>query len=293
MRSLVRRRKKAAADPAPSRLAWRLQRLRLTPAFLFFMRTGLPLSVVLAGGAWYFSDVARIEAVREALREARASFESRPEFMVHLLAIDGAGDRLAEEIRAVVPLNLPTSSFDLDLVDIRERVKALDPVESASVRIRPGGVLHLEVTPRVPVVIWRNRKGLALLDRTGAFVRLLPVRDERPELPVVAGEQANRHVEEALALNAAAAPLGARLHGFERIGARRWDVVLDRDQRLLLPEQGAVEALERVIALDAVQDILSRDVRRVDLRLQERPTVQMSEFAAGQWWLLQSTGQDR
>lgn len=293
MRSLVLARKKAASDPAPSRLAWRLQRLMLTPAFLHFMRVGLPLSAVLAAGAWYFSEPSRIETIKEAALAARENFESRPEFMVHLLAIDGADDRLAEEIRAALPLNLPVSSFDLDLVSIREKVKTLDPVGTASVRIKPGGILHLEVTPRVPVVIWRNRQGLALLDRTGAFVRALPTRDAHPDLPVVAGEQANRHVEEALALNAAAVPLNDRLHGFERIGARRWDVVLDRGQRLLLPEQGAVEALERVIALDAVQDILSRDVRRVDMRLGARPTVQMSEFATEQWWLLQSAGQKK
>ena len=40
-----------------------------------------------------------------------------------------------------------------------------------------------------------------------------------------------------------------RLRGFERIGARRWDVVLDRGQRIMLPEQGAERMLEQVIAM--------------------------------------------
>jgi cell division protein FtsQ len=76
------------------------------------------------------------------------------------------------------------------------------------------------------------------------------------------------------------------------MGDRRWDVVLDRDQRILLPEVGAVAALERVIALEGAQEVLTRDVVRVDMRLRRRPTIQMSEEATQQWWQVkQVTGQ--
>ena len=78
--------------------------------------------------------------------------------------------------------------------------------------------------------------------------------------------------------------LAPRLRGLVRMGERRWDVVLDRGQRILLPEEAPVQALERVIALDGAQDILSRDITRIDMRLGARPTVKMSEHAAGEWW---------
>ena len=64
------------------------------------------------------------------------------------------------------------------------------------------------------------------------------------------------------------------------MGERRWDVVLDRDQRILLPTEQPMRALERVIALEGAQDILTRDVARVDMRLARRPTVQMTNEAA-------------
>jgi cell division protein FtsQ len=54
------------------------------------------------------------------------------------------------------------------------------------------------------------------------------------------------------------------------VGERRWDVVLDRDQRILLPETEPGRALERVLALDQAQDLLDRDVT-VDLRLEPPP----------------------
>jgi cell division protein FtsQ len=291
MRSLIFGRGRAANDPAPSRFAWRMQRLLLTPAFLMLLRAGLPVLALVALVVWYVSDAERVEGLRDTVSEARAAFEARPEFMVHLMTIDGADDVLAAEIRATLPLIFPVSSFDLDLEDLRGKVAALDPVKTAGARIKPGGILHLQVEPRTPVLIWRNREGLALLDSDGVFVRRIETRRAQPDLPVAAGDSVPAHVDEAVALIRAAAPLGARVRGLERRGARRWDVVLDRGQRLLLPETGAVQALERIMTLDAAEDILSRDITRVDMRLGHRPTVQMSAFATEQWWSVQQAGQ--
>ncbi|WP_299826880.1 cell division protein FtsQ/DivIB [uncultured Roseobacter sp.] len=256
----------------------------LTPAFLLMLRAGVPMALTFGAATWWLSEDANRQMIRDTVAEARASFETRPEFMVQLMAIDGGDDALAQDIREIVSLDFPISSFDLNLTEIRNTIAGLAPVKTVGVRIRPGGVLQVDVTPRTPVAIWRSREGLTLIDITGAHLGKLDKRMDRPDLLVIAGEGAEGDVKEALNLYRAAAPLGVRLRGIVRMGARRWDVVLDRDQRILLPEQGAVEALERVIALDAAEDVLGRDVVRVDMRLGTRPTVQMSEQAATLWW---------
>ncbi|MEM1351453.1 MAG: cell division protein FtsQ/DivIB [Pseudomonadota bacterium] len=290
MRSIGRRARRPEA--APSRWAWRLERLMLTPVFVLFLRTGVPLVLAFLAGTWWFSDETRRIALIETLRETRASIETRPEFLVQLMAIEGADYTLAADIRAEIPLEFPLSSFDLDLEAIRDRIIALPPVETATVRIRPGGVMQVDVVPRLPVAVWRNRKGLSLLDSNGIEIGAVQHRLEHPDLPLIVGFGADAMVEEALQLYSAATPLGPRLRGVARIGERRWDVVLDRGQRILLPETAPVEALERVIALDSAQDIFARDIHRVDLRLGTRPTVKMSEYATDLWWdIKEASGQ--
>jgi cell division protein FtsQ len=91
-------------------------------------------------------------------------------------------------------------------------------------------------------------------------------------------------VPEALQLIAALGPLAPRTHGIVRMGERRWDVVLDRGQRILLPETGAVQALERVIVLHQAQYVMDRDLAHVDMRLGQRPTIRMNEAAVDHWW---------
>jgi cell division protein FtsQ len=295
MQSLIKRAKPAKAvkaDPAPSRWAWRMQRLMLTPTFLFGLRIGVPFSLALIAGTVYLADDLRRNQIAQTYTDLRASIEQRPEFMVKLMAIDGVQDGLASDVRAAVPIEFPISSFDLDLPAMRMAILDLPGVKQASLRVKPGGLLQVDVQPRIPVAVWRTEDGLALIDLEGSFIGGLDHRNERADLPLVVGEAANVSVTEALDLQRVAAPLGDRLRGFVRMGARRWDVVLDREQRILLPEAGGIQALERVIALEGAQEVLTRDVARVDMRLAQRPTVQMNKEATQEWWRIrQLSGQ--
>ena len=276
--------KTSRLDPAPSRWSWRLQRLMLTPVFCFSLCIGLPFVLTFGIGLSYLSNPVRQSAISDAIANTRSSIQERPEFMVSLMAIDGAGTDLAEDIRRNLPIDFPVSSFDLDLETMREAVMLLSPIAEASLRIRPGGVLQVDVVPRVPVAVWRSHTSLSLLDVDGAHVSHISFRSDRAELPLIAGEGANEHVDEAMELIRTAQPLGKRLRGVVRMGARRWDVVLDRDQRILLPTTGAVTALEHVIALEGAQDVLSRDVARIDMRLGGRPTIKMNNDATQELW---------
>lgn len=277
------------ADPAPSRLKYRIQRWMLTPGIRVGLRFGVPICAVAAVVSIFLADAERRDVIVSTANELRAEFENRPEFLVNVMAIDGAGRELSEDIREVMSLDFPISSFDLELTQLRDLVEGLDPVKSTEVRIRPGGILQVDVVERTPAVVWRAHDGLALLDETGTFVAELGSRDLHPLLPLLVGQGADEYVEEALQLVAAAHPLNGRLRGLVRIGERRWDMVLDRDQRILLPTGDPLSAVERVIAVSEVQELLDRDVAVVDMRLAARPTVRMTEYAVENWWQIKKT----
>lgn len=281
MRPLIARRNAAPTrrDPAPSKWAYRAQRWWLTPYVRIFLRTGLPTLVLLGGVAIWFSHEPNRVALVTKLAELRAEFEARPEFRVSLARVEGASPELAEAVRARLALPLPMSSFDIDLDAARERIEALDAVLRADLRVRSGGVLQVVITERVPVAVWRTDDGLTLVDETGHRVAGLVARTDRPDLPLIAGEGADLATPEALALIDAAGPLLPRIRGLVRVGERRWDIVLDRDQRVMLPETNPVQALERLLALDHAQDIMNRDILTVDLRSDHRPTLRLTPNA--------------
>ncbi len=280
MRQMTRggsaRSRRSGRDPAPTRLRYRLQRWMLTPYFRLFLRKGLPVLAVAAAAGLWASDPGNRQWVRDTATDLRVQFQSRPEFLVRLMAIDGVEGELASEVRAALPVEFPASSFELDLEAMRQAVEALGPVRTASLYVRQGGVLQVDVTPRLPVAVWRTREGLRLIDASGVFVATVDRRADHPDLPLIAGEGARDELDEALAIFEAAAPLMPRVRGLVRMGERRWDLVLDRNQRILLPAARPVIALDRVVALGEAQELLDRDVAGIDFRNTKRPTIRLT-----------------
>lgn len=266
-------------DPAPSRLAYRMNRLMLTPRFRIFLRFGLPVLLVASGVAFWASDTERRQDASDRIAEVKRQIQERPEFMVHMMAVEDVSADVASDIRSLLAIDFPLSSFDLDLDAIRAEIETLDAVKHASVQIRGGGVLSVDVTEREPALVWRGPAGLVLLDRDGHRVSALEARTDRADLPLIAGLGADLRAVEALELIELAAPISARMRGLVRVGERRWDIVMDRGQRIHLPERNAPTALRKVIQLDAAQDLLARDIASIDFRNPRRPVLRLTEGA--------------
>lgn len=277
-------------DPAPTKWAYRMQRLWLTPVFRVLFRFGLPTVVVALTAGVVLMDEGRRDAIAGGIAGLRETFQNRPEFMVGLVSVEGASTELADAVRARLNISLPQSSFDIDLDAARLRIQELDAVAQADLMVRAGGVLQVAITERVPVVLWRTEEGIEMLDATGHRVASLISRSDRPDLPLIAGEGADAATVEAMALLAAAKPIEDRLRGLVRIGDRRWDLILDRNQRILLPETKPVAAIERLIALHQANDLLGRDIFAVDLRTEHRPVLRLAPYAFNQ--LRQTQGID-
>lgn len=279
-------------DPAPSKWGYRWQRMMLTPGFRAAVRVGVPLILIAVIAATWFSKEDNRAMVSAEVADIKAAFQQRPEFMITEMAIEGVDDALAVEVATVLPIAFPVSSFDLDLEDMRATVAALNAVQEATVRVGEAGTLVVEVTPRRPVALWRDAGTLKLIDGDGVFAGVVAARADRLDLPLIAGDGAQAHIAEALELFRNAGPIAPRVRGLVRMGERRWDLVLDRNQRILLPEDNPAAAVDRVIALNQAQDMLERDVVVVDMRNANRATVRMNTEAANAMRRVSETGTD-
>ncbi|VDS08121.1 Cell division protein FtsQ [Paracoccus haematequi] len=262
-------------DPAPSRLQYRLERMWLRPIWRRAVRVGVPAFLVAMTAGLWLSDPDRRALLTDGVQQIMTKVQSREEFQVRIMTVEGASPVVDKALRAMLPVDLPASSFDIDLTALRLQVMQLDVIESIDLRIKPGGILSAVVKEREPAILWRHARGIEILDKTGHRVASVTARDVRPDLPLIAGEGADLAVPEALALIDAAGPILPRVRGLVRRGERRWDLVLDHGQRIMLPAQGALIAMEAAIALDRAQDMLGRDIAVVDLRNPSRPVMRL------------------
>lgn len=269
-------------DPAPSRIRYRLQRLWLRPSVRRGLRLGPPILAVVAGLSYvFFSPVAR-GAITQFVGNARAAVVNREEFQITEAVVTGASPQLRARVLGLAQAQLPSSTFSLDLKALKSGIELIPAVSEATVRIGPSGALRVDLSEREPQFVWRIGNRLLLLDAQGIGLGEIQRRTDRPRLPLVIGTGANGFLSEAREILDAAEPVKARLRGLQRIGGRRWNVVLDRDQILMLPEQSPVPAFRRVMEMDEKSDLLGRDVASVDLRDPQRPTIRMGPFATGE-----------
>jgi len=267
------------SDPSPSRFRYRFERLWLKSSVRQVVRIWLPLAI--AGGAFWVAsnDPVILEAVQTKWTQAYDTVAARPELQVSGVVFADVSEDLQQQILAVTGIELPISSLALDVTKVKAAIETLDAVQSAEVRVLGGGMLEIATVERAPVVVWRDGDSLRLVDADGHRVADIARRSARGDLPLIVGMGAEAVVGEAISLVDVIAPVADRLRGFVRVGERRWDVVLDRGQTIMLPEYGAMTALRRVVALHQAEDLLNRDVTVVDMRNGERPVLRLTDEA--------------
>jgi cell division protein FtsQ len=267
--------------PGPSKLAYRLSRTWAKPMLRSAVMVYLPL-VALALSGWRVAANDEWRGMAEAkVADLIEQVAARPEFAVRGVAISGGSGELQAEVRRTLNIQPGTSSLKLDVAELRHRVESLGAVERATVQFDPQGIMRVNVAERIAVILYRDAgKKLMLLDRGGVVVGPAGPRAKYPGLPVILGKGAPDRVGEVLDLIEAAPEIIPRLRAFVRVGERRWDVVLDRDMVIKLPETGSVDAMSRIMALHYGEELLDRDLAVIDMRLPDRPALRMMPEAA-------------
>ncbi len=270
----------AGADPAPSRLRYRLSRLwrrRAVRRAALVQGPALAAALVLADFASDPETHAAMEARFAALREAVLAREA---FAIRRIEVEGAAPAIEAEIRAALADAEGASSLDLDAAALRARIEDLGWVASARVSLEAPEALRISIVQRRAAAIWRVDGEPWLIAADGARIDPAFSRADRPDLPLVVGPGADAAAPEALAILDAAGPVAPRIRGLVRVGERRWDVALAGGRRILLPMADPVAAMETAARMVAEQGAFDRAVTALDLRLPDRPTLRLTPEAA-------------
>ena len=269
-------------DPAPSRLGYKFSRWMLSPFIKKSVFFGMPLIILLLPVFIFLKDQNNKNLVEEIVLDFYRKIIERPEFMLSALSIQGSSDSLNAEIREILGLNFPISSFDLDLADLRNRVLSLPPVETAEVRLEGGSILHVKVKEKVPALLLKDDTGIHVLNKNGDYIRPFLSTEYGSKLPVITGEGAQKAAAEAFILFSALYDKLDEVRGLVLVGGRRWNIVLKSGQVIMLPEKKSEQAVQKILILDKAEKILSRDIAVFDFRLPYRITLRFPKNKDGQ-----------
>jgi len=243
------------------------------------VRRGLFWSLVLAG---FFAVVAIAGLfsgghVSGALRWTQGAFDGAmvsAGLTVQQVTLEGRAQAARGDIARMLDIKIGGPMLYVDVDEARARLEALPWVKSAEVRrIWPNRIV-VRINERRPVAVWQHDGRLVLIDGQGQ-----PIAGENvsrfEELPLVVGKGAAQSVNSLLALVATQPKLKSRVKVAQRVGERRWNLRLDNDVEVRLPEEGAEAALAELVRLDREEEILARDIKAIDLRFPDRFIVKL------------------
>ena len=235
----------------------------------------LGLAVLLlglgGGGGWYaWKQGWLVEAQKQLDGAARSVIAVITPFKLSDVTVEGREYVERDAILAALGVSAGDSLLGIDLQAARKRLEAIDWVASATVERRLPDTLYVTLKERRAVAIWQNGSEYTLIDKNGRTVRASRMPPGADKLLLLGGPGAPEHVGELLLLLAYEPAIAKVLRAAVWVGQRRWNLVLNNDTEIWLPEEDAVAALQRMAKLDASDKLLQREFSVVDLRLPDK-----------------------
>ncbi len=199
-------------------------------------------------------------------------------FAVEDVRVSGNQHTSEIDILQLLGLDGSTSLLGLDIAAARAALAELPWVESAEVRKVYPSTVEVVLRERQAYGIWQHGTDLSLIERSGSVIA--PLRDNKfASLPLFVGRDAETAASDIDEEFSKWPAIASRVKAFVRVGGRRWDVHLDNGVVIRLPEGNVAGALALLNRFDEEQQVLSRDIAMVDLRLPDRVAVRLTPAA--------------
>ncbi|MEQ8666378.1 MAG: FtsQ-type POTRA domain-containing protein [Rhodospirillales bacterium] len=227
------------------------------------------VAFTIGAGGWWSWRSGIVDHYTEIAAEKIVSASAKAGLRVEEVLVVGREETESKALLDAlgVSRSAPILGFDVELA--RRRVESLPWVRSASVeRLLPDTIL-LSVEERRPLALWQNKGEFALIDYEGVVI----VRENLTRfsnLLTVVGDDAPAHAANLLEMLGSQPELMKQVKAAIRVGGRRWNLRMNDEIDVRLPEQGAATAWLRLAEYERDHRVLERDVDVVDLRVPDR-----------------------
>jgi cell division protein FtsQ len=200
-------------------------------------------------------------------------------FGITEIALAGEHEAGRHDLLALAGVTERSSLLFIDAAGMRARLMTNPWIAEATVLKLYPGRLRVEIKERTPFALWQKDGRVSLIAADGTVLEpFVPARFA--SLPQVVGAGAEHAGQDFLALVARYPDIAQSVESSVLVAERRWNLHLKGGVEVLLPEHAPDRALTLLVDLNRSKKLLERDIVAVDMRLNDRVTVRLSEGAA-------------
>ena len=231
------------------------------------------------------------ERARFAAMDQLVASTDRLGMQIRDILSEGRQRTSAGEIYRILEPYYGQNILAVDIAAIQQRLQSLPWVREATVTRHFPDRLRTNLVEHRPIALWQPNvgqpaveprtadllpSGPALVSDQGDIIQVSAVSPFR-HLPILSGADAPTAAADLLRLVGSEPSLVRLVTGAERIDSRRWNVFIDGRIEIRLPERDPAAAWHRLARLHGEQSLLTRAVEAIDLRLDDRVIVRLSD----------------
>lgn len=224
--------------------------------------TGLLAAAVLIAGIFSAGYVRHSFAAGENVVDTVISDAG---FGIASVQLSGNRRTQPDDILAALGFQPGESIFAADLHAARKRLLALPWVYDADVQRQYPNSISVDVVERLPFALWQTSDLLYVVERSGRTITVARPA-QFPHLPLLVGDGAPQSAPEFVDAVSAHRAVSARMKAMQRVSQRRWNLILDGNVTVELPEDGWQKQLDLLEQLIVDKGVLERDISEIDLR---------------------------
>ena len=186
-------------------------------------------------------------------------------FVLQNVIIDGQKNTPSKDIIDMLGADKGTPIFAINMEEVKDKLEGSAWVKGAIIERRLPSTIYIAVIERLPIAIWQFKHKLYLVDAEGNRISKYEGKGFG-ELIQVVGQDANIYAQNLIDDLNRYPGLGSKIKSAVRYGQRRWNINLEQNITVKMPEEKFGEAYDYLQLLDKNKKLFDQNYKMLDLR---------------------------
>ena len=214
--------------------------------------------------------------VRSKLIEASGNIAKTTGLNIKEVIVEGRLKTKKSALLQALQVSEGDNILAINMTEMKDRINKLPWIKSARIERHLPNKISLTLFERTPMARWQTNKMLKLIDIHGDVIPRVDV-SRFLNLPIIIGKNAPKIAGQILKTLSNEPHLFRRIKSLTLVSDRRWDVKLDNQINVHLPEKNPGKAWAHLATVEQGYNIFGDQIQGIDMRLENQLIIKIEK----------------
>lgn len=206
-----------------------------------------------------------LDFIKQEVMQNIYEFTADIGFRFENVLIEGQHNTTIEDIIATLNADRGTPIFSINLNEVQNHLSQSPWIKAVAVERRLPNTIYIALLERMPIAIWQVNQRLFIIDDEGYKITDQNIEKFAGLLHVV-GADANIYASRLINDLAKYPELAKKVVSAVRYSERRWNLNLQQNLVIKMPEEGFEKALDYLASLHKTNKLFDQNYKALDMR---------------------------